>query len=90
MRVCLRQAPPNRHSALCTGNRACADAPDRAVCVLSSEEVIERMPFVTCHMSISLDGFVAGPHQSADNPLGIDGRKLHDWHLNGTAAIRPT
>ncbi len=40
------------------------------------------MPFVTSHMSISLDGFVAGPDQSADNPLGIDGRKLHDWHLN--------
>jgi dihydrofolate reductase len=42
------------------------------------------MPFVTSHMSISLDGFVAGPHQSVDNPLGIDGRKLHDWHLNET------
>src|SRR4051794_40359544 len=40
------------------------------------------MPFVTSHMSISLDGFVAGPHQSADNPLGVDGRRLHDWHLN--------
>ena len=40
------------------------------------------MPFVTSHMSISLDGFVAGPDQSEDNPLGIDGRKLHDWHLN--------
>jgi dihydrofolate reductase len=50
--------------------------------VLASEEVVEGMPFVTCHMSISLDGFVAGPHQSADNPLGIDGRKLHDWHIN--------
>ncbi len=40
------------------------------------------MPFVTSHMSISLDGFVAGPHQSADNPLGIGGRQLHDWHLS--------
>src|SRR4051794_33363565 len=47
-----------------------------------SEEVVGTMPFVTSHMSISLDGFVAGPDQSADNPLGIDGRKLHDWHLN--------
>jgi dihydrofolate reductase len=33
-------------------------------------------------MSISLDGFVAGPDQSADNPLGIGGRDLHLWHLN--------
>ena len=35
----------------------------------------------TCHMSISLDGFVAGPDQSADNPLGIGGMDLHQWHL---------
>jgi len=56
--------------------------PEWALCVLASEEVVEGMPFITCHMSISLDGFVAGPDQSADNPLGIDGRKLHDWHLN--------
>ena len=40
------------------------------------------MPFVTSHMSISLDGFVAGPDQSEDNPLGVDGIKLHHWHLN--------
>jgi dihydrofolate reductase len=40
------------------------------------------MPFVTSHMSISLDGFVAGPDQSAEHPLGIDGNKLHHWHLN--------
>jgi dihydrofolate reductase len=32
-------------------------------------------------MSISLDGFVAGPNQSADNPLGVGGRELHNWHL---------
>ena len=36
----------------------------------------------TCHMSISLDGFVAGPDQSRDNPLGIGGRELHRWHLD--------
>src|SRR3954451_7398169 len=42
----------------------------------------DPMSQVTCHMSISLDGFVAGPDQSADNPLGVDGRRLHDWHLN--------
>ncbi|HEX6713761.1 MAG TPA: dihydrofolate reductase family protein [Thermoleophilaceae bacterium] len=39
------------------------------------------MSRVTCHMSISLDGFVAGPDQSADNPLGIGGMDLHYWHL---------
>ncbi len=33
-------------------------------------------------MSLSLDGFVAGPDQSRDNPLGVDGMKLHHWHLD--------
>src|SRR3954447_1709712 len=39
------------------------------------------MSFVTSHMSISLDGFVAGPDQREDQPLGVDGIKLHRWHL---------
>ncbi|MFZ0043538.1 MAG: dihydrofolate reductase family protein [Solirubrobacteraceae bacterium] len=38
------------------------------------------MTKITCHMSISLDGFVAGPDQTRDNPLGVDGLRLHDWH----------
>lgn len=35
-------------------------------------------------MSISADGYVAGPHQSLDEPLGIGGRALHQWHLGPT------
>ena len=31
------------------------------------------------HISISLDGFVAGPNQSEENPLGEGGEGLHDW-----------
>jgi dihydrofolate reductase len=34
---------------------------------------------VTCQISISLDGFVAGPNQSLDNPIGEGGMRLHDW-----------
>jgi dihydrofolate reductase len=30
-------------------------------------------------ISMSLDGFVAGPNQSTDNPLGIGGMRLHEW-----------
>ena len=30
-------------------------------------------------ISMSLDGFVAGPEQSVANPLGIGGMKLHEW-----------
>jgi hypothetical protein len=40
------------------------------------------MPFVASHMSISLDGFAAGPDQNQDNPLGVNGVALHYWHLN--------
>ena len=39
------------------------------------------MTDTTCHMSISLDGFVAGPDQSREHPLGKRGRELHGWHL---------
>jgi dihydrofolate reductase len=34
---------------------------------------------VTCQISISLDGFVAGPDQSLDNPIGVGGMRLHEW-----------
>jgi dihydrofolate reductase len=30
-------------------------------------------------ISMSLDGFVAGPSQSVDNPLGVGGMRLHEW-----------
>jgi hypothetical protein len=39
------------------------------------------VPDTTCHMSISLDGFVAGPDQSREDPLGRRGRELHGWHI---------
>ena len=40
----------------------------------------------TCHMSISLDGFVAGPEQSLENGLGIGGIELHRWHIGDPRA----
>ncbi len=43
------------------------------------------MPKVTCHMSISLDGFVAGPDQSLDDPIGVGGLRVHAWHLQDEA-----
>src|SRR3954465_12633387 len=39
------------------------------------------MTQTTCHMSVSLDGFAAGPHQSREHPLGVGGRDVHTWHL---------
>src|SRR4029453_15391438 len=36
---------------------------------------------VTCQISMSLDGFVAGPNQSVENPLGEGGMRLHEWAI---------
>ncbi|HEY6194691.1 MAG TPA: dihydrofolate reductase family protein [Candidatus Eisenbacteria bacterium] len=30
-------------------------------------------------ISISLDGFVAGPSQSVNDPIGVGGKQLHEW-----------
>jgi dihydrofolate reductase len=34
-------------------------------------------------MSMSLDGFVAGPNDGPDNGLGDGGLRLHDWLMTG-------
>jgi len=34
---------------------------------------------VKVSMAMSLDGFVAGPNQSFENPLGEGGMRLHEW-----------
>jgi dihydrofolate reductase len=39
------------------------------------------MSRVTCQISASLDGFVAGPNQSLENPLGEGGERLHEWAI---------
>jgi dihydrofolate reductase len=38
-----------------------------------------RMSSVTSQISISLDGYVAGPNQSAEDPIGEGGMRLHQW-----------
>ena len=45
------------------------------------------MSKLRCHISISLDGCVAGPNQSEENPLGNGGERLHEW-VFGLAAWR--
>src|SRR5687767_4260176 len=33
-------------------------------------------------ITMSLDGYVAGPNQSLENPLSEGGEELHDWVVN--------
>ena len=37
------------------------------------------MSKVRVHISTSVDGYVAGPNQSQEEPLGEGGERLHDW-----------
>lgn len=39
------------------------------------------MSATVLYMSMSLDGFVAGPNETVDNGLGDGGERLHDWAL---------
>jgi len=37
------------------------------------------MSSTVLYMSMSLDGFIAGPNESLDNALGDGGARLHEW-----------
>ena len=45
------------------------------------------MGIVTTELSVSLDGFVAGPNDSPDNPLGDGGQALFAWYGGGDTAM---
>ncbi|HEX6457260.1 MAG TPA: dihydrofolate reductase family protein [Solirubrobacterales bacterium] len=47
------------------------------------------MTKVKCQISISADGFLAGPNQSEENPLGEGGMALHEWVLKLAAWREP-
>ncbi|MGH2380013.1 MAG: dihydrofolate reductase family protein, partial [Candidatus Limnocylindria bacterium] len=44
------------------------------------------MSATVLYMSMSLDGFIAGPNEGADNGLGDGGHRLHEWALTGADA----
>jgi dihydrofolate reductase len=46
---------------------------------LPEGRTITDMSKIRVHISASLDGYVAGPNQSMDSPLGEGGERLHDW-----------
>ena len=37
------------------------------------------MAKLTFHISMSVDGFIAGPNQTLEQPLGEGGEQLHEW-----------
>jgi dihydrofolate reductase len=56
-------------------------------CFSREREVGDDVSWVRCQISISLDGYVAGPNQSFDNPIGEGGMRLHQWAVR-TASWR--
>jgi dihydrofolate reductase len=47
------------------------------------------MSKVRVHIAISADGYVAGPNQSQENPLGEGAEELHEWMLELAAWREP-
>lgn len=44
------------------------------------------MTKVFAEISMSLDGFIAGPNLSVNNPMGDHGERLHDWMFAGKSS----
>jgi dihydrofolate reductase len=42
---------------------------------------------LTLNITMSLDGFIAGPNQTIEQPLGEGGERIHEW-MYGLAAFR--
>jgi dihydrofolate reductase len=47
------------------------------------------MSATVLYMSMSLDGFIAGPNEGPGNGLGDGGHRLHEWALTGDGAGHP-
>lgn len=46
---------------------------------MSPGSVPRDMSITRAYISVSLDGYVAGPNESMEEPLGANGERLHDW-----------
>jgi dihydrofolate reductase len=46
------------------------------------------MPTSVLDMSMSLDGFIAGPNDTPDNPGGDGFERLHEWGVNPDGSFR--
>src|SRR4051812_42380390 len=48
------------------------------------------MPIVTCDMAVSVDGYIAGPNQTLERPMGDGvGDHLHRWMFEDAEANAP-
>ncbi len=47
------------------------------------------MAKVIVALTMSLDGFIAGANDGAEQPLGDGGMRLFDWYFDGDTPSRP-
>jgi dihydrofolate reductase len=52
---------------------------DDAQRVRPYDDVTRQVSRLRLSITMSLDGYVAGPDQSLDSPLGVGGMQLHEW-----------
>ena len=45
------------------------------------------MSATVLYMSMSLDGFIAGPNEGPDNGLGDGGNRLHEWAMTSSGDV---
>ncbi len=45
------------------------------------------MSATVLYMSMSLDGFIAGPNETPENGLGDGGHRLHEWAMTGSGDV---
>jgi len=46
------------------------------------------MTRIISELAVSLDGYIAGPDDSREQPLGTGGNRLFEWYLNGDTPSR--
>jgi dihydrofolate reductase len=52
----------------------------------TNEQQGDAVSATVLYMSMSLDGFIAGPNEGPDNGLGDGGHRLHEWSPTGADA----
>jgi len=55
----------------------------------SASDTVPPVSKVKCQISVSADGFLAGPNQSEEHPLGEGGEALHEWVVKLAAWREP-
>ena len=53
------------------------------VCALAAGAKPRALSATVLYMSMSLDGFIAGPNEGPGNGLGDGGHRLHEWYFGG-------